>query len=293
LKLAVADYDAAKKKTEEDTRAFEIEKKGLEIKAKGGQLTPLEEEKQINELIKARLPLLQADAAAELGAAQKTGNQENVASAQNTVSATQTLAIATNQLGAQVRGALTNDFMNFFGSVGRSTQTMARQFEGLAASVVKSIEQMIEKQLLLKLLGTPGTGGAAGTPGVLSFLHLAEGGLIKGSGGPKADAIPARLSAGEFVMKADAVSAFGAHNLEAINRGLQIPSLQNLALPKFSEGGLVGAGGPGPASDVRLGIALDQGLILHQLKSKDAGRVILEHLSSNPKAAGHALSRSK
>lgn len=299
LKLAVADYDTAKKKTEEDTKAFDIQKQAIEIKAKAGRITQVEEEREINQLIKDRVPLLKADAAAELAAAQKTGNQDNVADAQNTVHATQNLGVATDKLGTQVRGALTNDFQNFFDTVGRSTQTMAQQFEGLAASVVQSLQKIIVKKLMLKLLGggsdsenDSGDGGGGGG-GLLSFLHLAGGGLVKGSGGPKADAIPARLSAGEFVMKADAVSSFGAHNLEAINRGLQIPSLRNLALPKFSEGGLVGAGGTGPAGDLKLGIGLDEGLILKHLSSKDAGRVILQHLTNNPKAASHALSRSK
>jgi hypothetical protein len=304
LKLAVADYDTAKAKTETDTRAFEISKKAIEIQGKAGGLSPLETEKQINALIKARLPLLQADAAAELAAAQKTGSQESVANAQNTVQQTQNLSVAQNQLGEQLKGAVTADFMSFFQTVGRNTQTMGRQFANLAGSIVQSIEQIIQKMLLqlimTKLLkaamggagGFAGGGSVGGTGGGGGF---AGGGLIKGAGGPKSDSIPARVSPGEFIVKADSVSAFGVHNLEAINRGLKVPSLARLSLPEFSEGGSVGlvsaAGGSSP-SNINLGIGLDKGLILQHLESKEAGRVILTHLANNPKAAGKALSRS-
>lgn len=302
LKLAVADYDTAKKKTEEDTKAFEIQKKAIQLETKAGGLSPIEEEKQINELIKARLPLLQADAAAEAAAAQKTGSQDNIAAAQNTTQQIQNLTVSSNQLGTQVEGALTSDFMNFFQTVGRGTKTVAQQFEGLAASVVQSIEKIIEKMLLqlimTKLLkaassGFAGGGSVGGGGGGGGGGGMAEGGLIKGSGGPKSDSVPARVSPGEYIVRADAVSAFGVHNLEAINRGLRVPSLADLAMPKFAEGGLVGAAGGSSPSSINLGIGLDKGLILQHLASKDAGRVILTHLTNNPKAAGKALSRSQ
>ena len=44
---------------------------------------------------------------------------------------------------------------------------------------------------------------------------------------------------------------------------------------------------------MNLGIALDKGLILQHLSSKDAGRIILDHITNNPKAASKALGRSQ
>jgi hypothetical protein len=296
LKTAAAEYEIAKEKTKQDTQSFEIQKKGIEIKAKSGDLTPLEEEREINQLIKDRLPLLKADAAAELSAAQKTDKQEDVANAQATVQEVQNLGTASNQLGKQISGALTQDFETFFQSVGRGTMSVAKSFQGLAASVLQSISQIIEKQLLLKMFGGGDNsgGGAGGFLGMLGkAFGAAEGGLIQGPGGPKSDSIPARLSHGEYVVKADAVSAFGVGNLDAINRGLKVPAFEHLALPKFAEGGLVGnAGGGGGDSNINLGIGLDEGLILKHLSSKAAGNIILSHLANNPKAAGKALSRS-
>lgn len=301
LKLAVAAYEDAKAQTKQDTQSFEVQKQGIEIKAKAGQISPLEAEREINELIKERLPLLQADAAAELSAAtnvaKKTGDQSDVADAQRTVQQMQNIGVQSNKLGTQIGQSLAGNFTTFFETVGRGTQSVARSFEHLAASVIQSIEQMLIKLLLLKI--SSAAAGAGGGGGFLSSVFAgigghAEGGLIKGPGGPKDDRVPAMLSHGEFVVKADAVASFGAHNLDAINRGLKIPSLSQLALPKYAEGGLVGqASGAGSSGSINLGIGLDDGLILKHLSSKAAGRIILNHITNNPKAASKALGRSQ
>lgn len=298
LKLAVAAYEDAQDKTKHDTQSFDVEKQGIEIKAKAGEISPLEKEREINELLKERLPLLQADAAAELAAAKQTGNQDKIADAQRTVQELQVIGVQSNKLGQQIGESLANNFTTFFETVGRGTQSVAQSFQHLAASVIQSIEQMLIKMLLLKI--SSAAAGAGGGGGFLSSVFAgiggkAEGGLIKGPGGPKDDRIPAMLSHGEFVVKADAVASFGAHNLEAINRGLKIPSLSQLSLPKFAEGGLVGAsaGIGGDSGSIKLGIGLDDGLILKHLSSKKAGRVILDHIANNPKAASKALGRSQ
>ena len=297
LKLAVAAFEDAKDRTKQDTESFDIAKQGIEIKAKAGEISPLEKEREINELLKERLPLLQADAAAELGAAKQTGNQDNVADAQRTVQQMQVIGAQSNKLGTQIGQSLAGNFTTFFETVGRGTQSVAQSFEHLAASVIQSIEQMLIKLLLLKI--SSAAAGAGGGGGFLSSVFAgigghAEGGLIKGPGGPKDDRIPAMLSHGEFVVKADAVSSFGAHNLEAINRGLKVPSLSQLALPKFADGGLVGnAAGLGSSGSIKMGIGLDDGLILKHLSSKAAGRIILDHITNNPKAASKALGRSQ
>lgn len=65
----------------------------------------------------------------------------------------------------------------------------------------------------------------------------ADGGMIRGPGSGTSDSILSRLSNGEFVIKAAAVSAYGAGLFHALN---------NMQLPGFASGGLV-------ASPVRLG----------------------------------------
>ena len=120
---------------------------------------------------------------------------------------------------------------------------------------------------------------------------MAGGGLVLGPGTGTSDSIPARLSTGEFVVRSAAVRAVGLETLAAINRGLTIPSIRGTSIPRFAEGGLVTGGGYGGAMDLKLGLGLDQGLVLKHLESKAAGKVILQHISNNPKAAGKALQR--
>ena len=57
---------------------------------------------------------------------------------------------------------------------------------------------------------------------------FAAGGFISGPGGPKSDSIPAMLSNGEYVVKADSVNKYGRGFLDQVNAG------------KFNAGGLVG-----------------------------------------------------
>jgi hypothetical protein len=293
LKTAQVDFKDAETKLQQERQSFDIEKQRIEIEAKTHKISQLEAEQELNALIAARLPLLRADAQAELTAAHKTGNQDNVAAAQNAVAGVENVKVAAVSLGDTIRGSISQDFGNFFLSLGHNTASVANQFRSLASSVVQSLEQILVKLLLVKIFGGA-TGGGGGLLGGIFGIGKAEGGLITGPGGPKADAIPARLSAGEYVVKAESVSAFGVHNLEAINRGLKIPSFERLALPKFAEGGLVGnVGGGAGSSNINLGIGLDEGLILKHLSSKQAGNIILQHLSNNPKAASKALSRSQ
>jgi hypothetical protein len=122
----------------------------------------------------------------------------------------------------------------------------------------------------------------------------AEGGLITGPGSSTSDSIPARLSDGEFVVRAAAVRAVGVNTLAMINRGLRIPSISSVgSIPRFAEGGLVQGRGGSDGVDLRLGLSLDEGLILKHLSSKAAGRILLQHIAENPKAAGRALQRGQ
>ncbi|OAI26947.1 hypothetical protein A1351_13980 [Methylosinus sp. R-45379] len=73
------------------------------------------------------------------------------------------------------------------------------------------------------------SGSAGGLFGGL--LHFADGGKIEGAGGPRSDSILAAVSNGEFVVNGAATSKY-LPLLQALNSG---------RLPKFADGGLVGA----------------------------------------------------
>lgn len=74
------------------------------------------------------------------------------------------------------------------------------------------------------------------------FLGFAEGGEVKGGGTGTSDSILARLSKGEYVIKADRVAQIGVKNLDMINRGGGPPSFDAFLggkIPKFASGGFI------------------------------------------------------
>lgn len=87
------------------------------------------------------------------------------------------------------------------------------------------------------------SGGASNVAGGKSFMDLfgpamksitgfASGGAINGPGSSTSDSILARVSKGEYIMNAAAVSKFGASFFDSINSGM---------LPRFNGGGPVGS----------------------------------------------------
>jgi hypothetical protein len=98
----------------------------------------------------------------------------------------------------------------------RAFDLLAAQFARLAASM-------------------NGQGGFVGAL-VAAFLPgFAEGGMIRGPGGPTADRVPIMASNGEYMIKAASVTPQTLPFLEAINRGA--------AVPRYATGGQIGGGG--------------------------------------------------
>lgn len=63
---------------------------------------------------------------------------------------------------------------------------------------------------------------------------FASGGFVKGLGGSRSDSIPAMLSNGEYVMKANAVNKYGRGFMDQVNAGnFNMPSMSNNS-PRFS-----------------------------------------------------------
>lgn len=87
--------------------------------------------------------------------------------------------------------------------------------------VTEDAKKQLQGSMTLNAPGLPGFSG---------------GGAVRGPGTPTSDSILARLSAGEFVMKAAAVRKFGVGFMERLNNGI---------LPAFAGGGLVSM--PAPA----------------------------------------------
>ena len=71
-------------------------------------------------------------------------------------------------------------------------------------------------------------------------IGFAEGGLVQGPGSGQSDSIPARLSNGEFVMRAAAVRNIGLPLLNSLNSGFRVPSMPSFAMPDKSSSAMPG-----------------------------------------------------
>lgn len=100
-------------------------------------------------------------------------------------------------------------------------QAEVTQAQTAIAGLKAQLDEIKDKTVTVTVQQT--TAGAA--PGYYT------GGLIRGPGTGTSDSILARLSNGEYVVKAAAVSHYGANLLNRIN---------SMSLPKFATGGLVG-----------------------------------------------------
>lgn len=110
-------------------------------------------------------------------------------------------------------------------------------FTNLIADVASALASLFTQQTALGIFNLVSGGSGGFMAGFLNIGGKAEGGMIDGPGTETSDSILARLSKGEFVVKAKATKAF-LPILEAINnydRTNVKPLFQ-----KFANGGLVG-----------------------------------------------------
>ena len=122
---------------------------------------------------------------------------------------------------------------------------------------------------------------------------FAVGGYVSGPGTSTSDSIPARLSAGEYVVRAAAVKRVGVAFLDAVN-GLKAPPAwdgQRLAL---AAGGLVPqvqvqSAAPQVQQAVRIVNAIDPGVTHDHLQTPAGERVILNIIGRNARAVRAAL----
>jgi hypothetical protein len=314
LKLATAAFDEDKKQSEVALKSLATEKDEINLKAQQGLITQIGAEQQIAQLELSRLPALYAIAAAMKAAAITPAQVQEAADFKRQLDQ---IAASANTAGKQMATfknsavqAIGGDLANFLGSTINNVNGVGDAFRQLAGTVVASIQQIVAQLIvqiamekLLKSItssqddGSGGGGGGSGSGGIvgslLGLLGMAEGGFVSGPGSGTSDSIPARLSAGEFVVQAAAVRAVGLDTLSMINRGIRIPSISGMSIPRFAEGGLVQEAGGSSGMDLRLALGLDEGLILKHLESKAAGRIVLQHLATNPKAATRALQRGQ
>ena len=154
-----------------------------------------------------------------------------------------------------------------------------------ASSLQKMAAEALTQQIFGKLLGGAGGGAGGGLGGLFGF---AGGGEVHGPGSSTSDSILARLSAGEYVVRAAAVRSYGAPFLEAINR-MKFPGASGLSVPRgrsslrFAEGGLVteGAGAVAKGGDLTIANIVDRDMFDQVMASKKGETVVINHIQNN------------
>lgn len=200
--------------------------------------------------------------------------------------------------------ALESGFEDFFYESAQHAASLGDVFANMADDIVRSIQRIIAQmmaQLAMQkllaagrsLMGAFGGGGdGGGIPVVDGPVMAATGGYIRGPGTGTSDSIPARLSHGEYVIRASAVKALGVDFLHELNstggsvvRGRRKPG-------HYATGGLV-SGTPRPEAesgiDATLRVGLEDGIVLREIQGESGQRVLVEVLRKNRSAVRSAL----
>jgi len=149
-------------------------------------------------------------------------------------------AMRTNEAMRSIGSTMSSSLTSGLADILDGTKSVSAGFADMSRAVVRALEEAMIKMLIVQPL-MRSMGGAFGfSEGGLvdaPALAKADGGYISGPGSGTSDSIPARLSNGEFVVRASATAKHRAV-LEAINSD---------RIPRFADGGLVGGAGNGAA----------------------------------------------
>jgi hypothetical protein len=162
--------------------------------------------------------------------------------------------------GTQFKTLFQDRIGNALGDVLTRTKSFKDAFKSLLVGIAQDIIRSNINKALAGLFSA-GFGGATGNlPGVVAGgPAFAEGGSVRGPGTSTSDSIPARLSDGEFVVKASSVQKYGVDFMNAINQGIA-PAVRAFknggavtrspSVPQgFATGGMVS---PASSSDVNI-----------------------------------------
>lgn len=138
---------------------------------------------------------------------------------------------AGNDLEKTFKEGLTEGLQTSIVGLAKGTMTLRDAVLNLANTIINAMINIAAQQLAMQAASaTSGWWGAIAGAFSSGTVAAATGGYIRGPGTSTSDSIPARLSNGEFVVKADSVAHYGVGFMHAINRR---------QLRSFSQGGPV------------------------------------------------------
>lgn len=205
--------------------------------------------------------------------------------------------LVVDDVAVAIDGAVQDGFAQMFEAIGSGAKSAKDAFADFARSVLAAINRIASQKLAESLFGSLfGGGGAGGTGGfgalVSSFFKgFATGGYVTGPGTSTSDSIPARLSAGEYVVNAAAVKRVGMAFLQSINGISAGPRVAGPTLA-FAAGGLVPEVAPAqaPGQSVRIVNVIDPAMAADYLNSSSGEKTILNILQRNAGAVRQVLS---
>lgn len=290
-------FDEIQQQATQALRDLQRAKQEIQNQVEEGRLFEFQAEQQILALEQQRLPVLKEIADQMNRAAVATGDQQKVEQAKDFSGDVRLVEVevtkATNSLGNFVRaaeqagmGALT-DFLSTGVTQARS---FSDAFRSMAASVVQSLQKMAAQALATKIFKSLGGSFGFAEGGL---VKAATGGYITGPGTATSDSIPARLSNGEFVVRAAVVSQPGVLEwLHFLNSGgSRSVRRASSNSGRYAEGGLVtpaaAAGGQGQA--LRIVNVMDPAIAGDYLNSSAGEKVLLNVVQRNAGALRQIL----
>ena len=282
------------------TERMAIRERELQVQKDAGMLTESQMRREVLTLhqqtaaeVEGLIPKMQ-----ELATA--TGSEEainRVARLKVEVAGLKTVA---DDVASRINGDVENAFATMFTEIGSGAKSAKDAFADFARSVIGSINRIAAQKIAESLfggLGKSGAGGGAGglgglVSGFFQWAGFAGGGYVRGPGTSTSDSIPARLSAGEYVLRAEAVRRLGVDFLHRLNGGAFLPRWQQNRLA-FADGGFVPEAAPAPAAPasqaVRIVNVIDPGMAGDYLNSAAGEKTILNVLSRNGAAVRELL----
>ena len=283
VKAAQANLDALESKWRLTAERMRNAQEAIRIQQQAGLLTETQAREQIVRLqqqsaaeMERLLPLME-QAARAIG-------PEAVARVQAWKNELARTKLMVDEVAVRVKGQVQDAFATMFERIGTKAQSAKEAFHDFARSVIASINRIAAQKLAQSLFGgiSGGIGGFVGALFRSGAGGFAAGGYVTGPGTSTSDSIPARLSAGEYVINAASVKKVGVAFLDAINGGAFAPRWRgpNLAL---AAGGLVPNAGrrEKPQVNVRVVNAVDASLVGDFLATPAGEQVITNVIRRN------------
>ena len=205
--------------------------------------------------------------------------------------------LVVDDVAMAIDGAVQDGFSQLFQDIGSGAKSAKEAFADFGRSVLQTINRIASQKLAEALFGSLMGGGAAGSAGgfgalISSFFGFASGGYVTGPGTSTSDSIPARLSHGEYVVNARAVSRLGLSFLDAINGLSAGPRVAGGRLA-FAAGGLVpeAPAQPAPGQNIRIVNVIDPAMAADYLNSSAGERTVMNLIQRNAASVRNILGR--